>query len=432
MDFDGGNLDGILDGGSFSGSQPTYETPTAGFKDFSFVLDATNTPRAGDIASSGLATFRDRLYNHQHSNIIKDDKLFTLTVNDNIRPEDITISFEDTGVATTRAWGLVTHLINGTGKLFATSDSYSTSKTLSFVATSGFFDTFLSYAPGSFSYSHENYLRGLLNVADPAINIGLYSAYNPATTGYVRNSNFLLNGVDVSFLASWNSVRNAPDWQGIAITPRHVLFPTHVGIYFVSGSLLHFTSMDNNTYVRTVEDYQNLTILYPDLLVARLDQDLPADIKPIKIWSSGKANYLPSTIGDIELFPDFSGNSVAFNTSFPLCCWINKRRNLYVRYLNSAASPCPDLMESRVTYSQYDPNSEFFAETESEDSGTPIFLILNGEPVLLFMVHYMGGGGVNLSCYTSEITGMIHTLSPSSSYPLSLVGPSDLTSFTFY
>lgn len=442
--IDGTDLDAVLDGGTFSSTNPTFETPTAGFLDSSWSCQFVPVPRAIS-PTTGFYYLYDRIYNQQVSSVIKDDKIFHLIQIDKRKPKDLVLSLDNSGLATFRRWGAMTQLEDGTTNFVLNSDNFTGVFPVTFRQTSGDFHEFLDFAGGSLAKHMNLAVSTRLEGKDAATTNFVYNYYNPPVTGYSRNPNFFLSGIDLSFLPNWNSNRNSPAWCGVLITPRHILISSHTasypaGGYVQVGDEFHFTSMDNVSYSRTVVAatgfpwgfYPSSGYLYsyfgpngPDISVLQLDSDLPSDIKPIKIIPTGTPHYLPTTrLGSLahSSFPEYlseTGWAPQYAVS------VNQFRIGGIKYLASDFTyPAIAMNTSRYVTEPYE---DFMQVAITNDSSSPVFLLVNDEAILTHLISFSSSAGTNVAIFANHINDFIQQMG--SSHRLTT---GDFSSFTYY
>ena len=137
-------------------------------------------------------------------------------------------------------------------------------------------------------------IDGLLQGKDLATHGPVFSSQDHVTPAYVRNPNFW--GPAPLGVSPWNS-DNAAVNAGTAITPQHVIYTNHglVGVGFpANGSTLRFITATNVVVSRT--QLQHFRIPNTDVVIARLDSDLPATIPPFPVAPDNLNLYIPNGI----------------------------------------------------------------------------------------------------------------------------------------
>ncbi len=234
---------------------------------------------------------------------------------------------------------------------------------------------------------------------DPAVNKLLYSVQNHAQGLYTRSANCWAADLDLTCASPWNSNSDGVNKRaGTLITPRHVLMAAHFPLS--TGDRIRFVTKDNVTIERTIiANLVNSGASYKrDLQMALLDSDVPGSISVCQFLPSNYATYLsndgaglPALYLDQEekaLVADVWGTKYYFAGS-----------DDYRYYLQVPTLPYRLAMNETII---------------GGDSGNPVFLILNGKPVLLgmFTFGYAGSGSslTNISNLPNGGTGLDRNL----------------------
>ncbi|MEQ1751214.1 MAG: hypothetical protein ABL974_17430 [Prosthecobacter sp.] len=227
----------------------------------------------------------------------------------------------------------------------------------------------------------------------------LFSGRNPTGPTYTRNTDCFLSTVDMTPLAAWNSAgiyQRGPT----LITPRHIVGAAHWP--FSVGTTVHFVSAANVLTVRTVTDVS--VISGTDIILGKLDSDVPAGIAFAKVLPTNWAAKLPT----LSLF------------GVPVCS-TDQGKRAWVRNLRTlgASVGCEAPNASRISY---------YADAISGDSGSPCFAVINNEMVLLCC--WLGGGGgtgPSLVYYTTQINSALTALG--GGYQLTAINLASYTTF---
>lgn len=211
----------------------------------------------------------------------------------------------------------------------------------------------------------------------------LFEVKDSSGPTYERNANCWLSAVDMTPLAAWNS--NGTFQKGpTLITPRHIIGAVHHA--WAAGDTVHFVEADNDVVVRTITAVQ--AIAGTDILIGRIDSDVPAGIDFAKVLPTNWATKLPtlSTFG------------------MPVCSADQGKRVFIrnVRAIGTSVSCEPPNIASRIS---------FYKDAVSGDSGSPCFAVIGGEMVLLCT--WLGGGGgtgPSVVNFTTEINAAITAL----------------------
>jgi hypothetical protein len=147
--------------------------------------------------------------------------------------------------------------------------------------------------------------------------------------------------------------------RGALITPRHHIQAAHAKRDM--GDTIYFQSQDGSIVSRTIANQEDLL---PDLTLNLLSSDLPNSIKPAKVLPSGDAYF----------------TSQDFTTGVP-CVVID--RNLVVSVFRWAGYWPSDYIKISPLANGDTLESLADVSLDDGDSGAPVFLVINGEVVLL-------------------------------------------------
>lgn len=200
------------------------------------------------------------------------------------------------------------------------------------------------------------------------------------------NPKFWLKGVDFSCASPWNSAGGRVR-AGTAISRRHVVFAKHFPLPV--GTRIVFVGADGTPSAYYIEKTKALR--KGDIMIGALNAELTPDIRPAKIMPDDWANHLGLAEGlPVVALTQEEKASVSELIRLPA--------NLACRYI-SFQKPRG---ESRRPY---------WLAIRSGDSGGPVFVIANDEPILLLtLTTSMGGYGVH--CFRSEVQSVMDELCP--------------------
>lgn len=223
--------------------------------------------------------------------------------------------------------------------------------------------------------------------ANPATDKAIFSVLDHATPAYTRNATCWAADLNLTPLSPWNS-DGANEKPVLAISPRHVLMATHYSP--AVSSTVRFIAADNTIVTRTITDIESLPIesgFYPDLTIGLLDSDLPSSIGFVKVLPAGWEFRLP-------LSPD------------PVFI-VDQDENALVADMNNLTVVSP-FMFGAVSPSDAT-RLDFYETVISGDSGHPVFLIINGE---LVVVSVLTGviSGTSVAGYRDELNALMTTL----------------------
>lgn len=231
----------------------------------------------------------------------------------------------------------------------------------------------------------------------------VYTTQDHATPNYVRNAD--LWAVDfaqaLTALSPWNS-STGPTKAGVLVSPRHVLFATHFTP--ATGCTIRFVAADGTVCDRTLSAVQSLTTTdapnyYPDITVGVLDSDVDTGISFAKVFSAAAiTNKLPD-----------------LNVYHPPAAGTDQEEKLLVR--NWTNMPTTTGATAYCAFqapgsSGDDVNrSAFYENFVSGDSGSPQFVFVNGDMVLLTVVTFGGAGaGTSVTAFTAAINAAMTRL----------------------
>lgn len=187
--------------------------------------------------------------------------------------------------------------------------------------------------------------------------------------------------------------------NGVLVTPRDMICTVHYG----NGSNPTFRDNSGNTYSRTIVG--NTVVGSTDIRVVTLDSDLPASIKPARVLPSTWRTYLPSC-----------------QNGYPIV-FTNQDRRLLLQETNAnVTAPA----EMGVRASSDATRSPWYYTIRVYDSGSPAFVLVNGELLLQFTWHYVNSGPP-----VSDNIAAINTAIYANGSPYSLSSPS-LSAFTTF
>lgn len=178
------------------------------------------------------------------------------------------------------------------------------------------------------------------------------------------NTNCWLYGVDLSCLSIWSDYYPY-EWACplTLISPQHVIMASHV--VPSNGTSVVFRSFSGNTFVRVLIDSKPLEgVADNDLCVGILNAPLPEDIKPIR-WLPG--NYM-----------DYIGNG----RKLPLIR-IGGNKSCNIQDIVYLAPTSQRTRMIKLETSTNPTRREYYRAAIAMDSGHPLFLLFNDEPVFL-------------------------------------------------
>lgn len=268
-------------------------------------------------------------------------------------------------------------------------------------------DIFQSWVAGSLS---DHCFSTINSLIESKTQKNVFSVANGTT--FVRNSNCWTSNIDLSCASPWNSTDGSLR-AGTLVSPRHVIFCKHYSFHPSVGATIWFVSQNNVIVTKTIT---HLNPISSDIVVGTLDSDVPSFIKFAKILPSNYNNYLPSLGTSLYYIPSLYLNQTDTAGIMMVLGLGEGITGQGVFSSNESSFYKPDM-------SIY---NNFYIPVVAGDSGNPMFLIINGELVLL---------GVFTGAFAgSHIAGpnnksQINQIMSATGYQLTEI---DLSSFNMY
>jgi hypothetical protein len=236
---------------------------------------------------------------------------------------------------------------------------------------------------------------GRLNLKhDATVNKKLFTTRDNKNGVYVRNTNCWIGSTDFTAHCVYSSSgQDMSTWGGqngdgspaTMITPRHCLSVAHAAP--TVGSKVRFVSKDNVVAERTVQAVTtntNYSTYFPDICVVLLNEDVPTSISVAKFLPANYRNYILNDGNGLPiLHADWERKALVANVGN----LAQASDNLFYAEKPSSTSP------NRVS---------FYEGTWGGDSGSPYYLILNGQPVLIGLVTGIWDATTNAPYGTSQ------------------------------
>jgi hypothetical protein len=264
-------------------------------------------------------------------------------------------------------------------------------------------DVWVSNVSGTLRAEVDSEIDTRITGETPSTAIPLWTTRTPSTQTYVRNLGCWGADIDLTPHAAYNSVTwdYQPGIGGITlISPRHVIGAAHTGLPNV-GATYHFVSADNVVCSRTVTAAVNIGTT--DVRIGVLSSDVDAGISFCRVLPAAWAAKLPT----------LSTRQIA-------AARITRQQKLVVHELHSLG----DVVSMHQPRSST--RSSFFIEAENGDSGSPLFLVIDGKPVLLTTL-YSSSTGPSIISHRAAINAAMTALG--GGYQLSDVNLSAFTTF---
>jgi hypothetical protein len=240
---------------------------------------------------------------------------------------------------------------------------------------------------------------------------------------HIRNANLFTGALDLSAISIYGTAFNCNIFPVVLISPRHVM-AGHVGAS--PGQQVVFKTPSGSYEIRTVISQFEIEPRYGSDFVGLLDTEITT-IVPMKLLPPTWASYIPSCTHYEEAY---------FTTKIPV---LNKgwAAGDYIRILEIRSVVAYTFQGAHMPYLwAHDgilgnkPLEPAFQPWSSEiiggDSNGPIFMPINGEPVLLHCMNFSGGGGKFYPDISANIQAAMTSLGPGS------LTYADLTGFASY
>jgi len=381
-----------------------------------FDLEATEVKRVTSSGGTSTVTVKDATYLRSSSAGFVTD----FAVSRNVRVpqyyKSVVFASENEGVLSSPPLsgpnaGIAVYQSNGTCVLRATSSDgeVSLAKVTASAGSPVTVDSFTGWVAGSLAAHCENQIDSRLSGG-----MQIYSSQDlQSGQSFTRNSGAWVSGVDLTSASPWNST-GAGQRAGTLISPRHVLFCEHADFHPAASATIAFVSAANRverrtvTSLLTIPEYGGAPFYTGDITIGLLDADVGADISFAKVLPSDFRNRL-ATITAVTRVPVLRINQDERASVADLGLLQTGRFGLYY--------PTGSLARQ-----------QYYEPMVLNDSGNPVFLIINGEPVVLGTLTFGGAGGGSLvSDYISSINTAMTTLG--GGYQLTTV---DLSGFPTY
>lgn len=224
---------------------------------------------------------------------------------------------------------------------------------------------------------------------------------------YIRNTKCWAYPLDLTSISPWNSVGHTRR-AGVLISPRHAVWARHYSMRV--NTTLRFVDKHNNVVERKIMKERSLpadghTFLHGyDLVVGMLDRDVPSSISFSKV--------LPRNLTTVR--PPYNLRVPVFDTDFE-----EKALVADLSYESGTMVGLKPPLASSYRYTLYE-------QKIVGDSGNPVFLVIDNQLVLLFVLTYGGAGsGTSISHHYDAINKIMKDMG--SSYQLTEI---DLTGYT--
>ncbi len=204
---------------------------------------------------------------------------------------------------------------------------------------------------------------------------------------FKRNPDFWGCDIDFSCVSVWNSARGNLR-AGTAISPWHVIFAAHFPL--AKGERITFLSNDDQVLSRGIAATKRIG--KTDLMIASLDAALPTSIVPAKLLPSGYQKFIHQGGG------------------LPIVSF-NQRKEAIVANLMGMSDIPGRHRAFSIQPSKQSDRMSFNKELIAGDSGGPTFLILNKQPILIYIIQAgRAGSGDSPHMVRRELEATMHEL----------------------
>lgn len=242
--------------------------------------------------------------------------------------------------------------------------------------------------------------------------VPLFSSRNDISGSYVWNPQCWGAELDnITCMSPWNS-RTLNGCGGVLITPRHAVFSWHYGFYPKVGDTIRYVRPDNVTETFTIDSLlahpwtPGWVVAPNDIVVCKLDRDVPASIKFAKVFPVSSEIYLPTLPTFQNTYARVPGLSVGTSGRqvFLRTCFSTQNKGLNTAHAYALGSgPLGQPPVAGLFFSGNYRSDIRFASTDTEslfalqgipanplgaaiiggDSGHGMFSVVNGELVVL-------------------------------------------------
>ena len=280
-------------------------------------------------------------------------------------------------------------------------------------------NTILSYEVGSLSEHASNQMDALiLGKIEGATTQEYWQSNNSNVNAPVAtlNPDRFVSSIDLSALSAMRTGQTQDKFPVSLISPNHAITTTHTTT--AVGQKLVFMLADTSFAIVTVDA---VSVLGDDLSIAYFSTPV-IGVTPFKVMATDWEMYAPTlrdaiTIG-IPRLPILSkryNDPLGADVSWMAIAAIHR---LYLQIVHKDAPPV------------FGDTLAWYNEATGGDSGSPIFMVVNGEPILITH-HTTVDQGTDFAARAIEINTAMNDLAGTAQGTYALVHP-DLTEFNTY
>lgn len=309
------------------------------------------------------------------------------------------------------------------------------------VSTSGGYTTKTEYSSGTLASALTTSIDTLLSSKNPSTTSMNITSANDWQTVMIRNNNLWATGVDMTaFCISTGTFEQASTEGGqksaTVISPRHVVSANHH-----KPARGYWLASDGNIIYREILTWTQIGV--SDIAIGYVNEDFPSTIKCIKILPANWKQYLPSVettmpdgINGIPVAYLDSGSQkadplVSYTRRLAIALWYGDQQ----LFVQGSQSIDKFQVNRPVNVKQLSFYKDRVAPNVLYRSGSPAFVILGIEPILIGCWHGAGAEfaiAPMLSDYIVGINSTMATLHGSSQYTIGTVILDGSTAYPLY
>jgi len=380
-----------------------------------FVVSSAAINRVTVAGTVSTVTTADRVYAHNVGGTRVKDYQITVTNTGRLIPgASITFASSNPAIATVNETGLVTHVANGNVEIFVSYGPNTSKVALTMSTTTGATtDTLTGFVAGSFGAACwagvESRITGITRGLAA---MDLFTLSNEATESFTRNGGVWTGGINLTCCPAKLQYSSAGH-GGVLVTPRHIVYPAHWQPFY--EQYVYFVAADNAVVRRRLMNKAQLPSAngYPDCVVYALDADVPVSITPAKILPSSfttkvtnrgvglpllcvKNNWNPTYTTTVEATGRYA--TIASVDQIGNLAWGGQTNSYSIQWPSYWTTPNRQALSLATT---------------TGDSGSPWFLVIGNEPILVGTTMYGDGHGTFTGAYKDAINALIAGLSGS-------------------
>lgn len=229
--------------------------------------------------------------------------------------------------------------------------------------------------------------------------------------GWKKSTTAWAGDIDWSGISPWNNDFNTNIYgyykAGTLVSPRHLIFASHFRI--ANGSSLIFIDRNGDMVTRKIADFRSIP--NTDISIASLDSDVPETVAFYPVFKKS----------DLQIYLKDGSTDTSLNLPFVL---FDRDDHIVVRSTNKNRFFDPAVTTINHDIAPSGKRAEFNEDLVLGDSGNPAFVLVGGQPVLIF-TNFDYKSSSSLSYYFDQINAAMTSLG--GGYQLSTI---DLSGFT--